>query len=215
MRINFNNERILQLLIISVCIIILTVRFSTESTCAQTPCPVDQPPFITHFGTPQKSARRQGTSVTVKYYDRTDNNPTETAEITAVSNSIKDWNNRGCSNVTFGNAQPTGVAWDGSQPPANEMWVVRTTDRSGQLVAVGNFTTGMVAARLYMHSDYNLRTRDHFMRVDNLAKHETSHSFGIGNCTAFPNNPIAVVCSNSFTTIPGGVTLLHSVMKQG
>ena len=112
---------------------------------------------------------------------------TDPAEITAVSNSIRDWNNRGCSGVTFGVAQPTGVAWNGQdQPPANTMWVVRTTETysgSGQLISVKNLSNQMVAALLYMHSDYNLQTSSMHHRIDNLAKHEASHSFGIGNCT--------------------------------
>lgn len=110
MKINSNNERRLQLFIILICITILTVRFSTANSCAQTPCPADQPPLSTEYGTPQKSAWRQGTNVTVKYFDRTNNDPTDPAEITAVSNSIRDWNNRGCSGVIFGAAQSTGIA---------------------------------------------------------------------------------------------------------
>ena len=84
------------------------------------------------------------------------------------------------------------------------MWIVRDR-RSGQLVRVGNSLTGMVAARLYMNSDYTLQTSSTHMRVDNLAKHEASHSFGMSNCTAGrTNNPIAVICENSFSTYPGG-----------
>lgn len=211
MKINFNSERSLQLFIIVVCVIILVNRFSSTNSCAQTLCPSDQPPLSNYFGTPQKSAWRSGTNVSVKYYDRSNFEPTDPAEVTAVSNSIRDWNNRGCSDVTFGVAQSTGVAWDGqSQPPVNEMWIVRDR-RNGQLVRVGNYNTGMAAALLYMRASFSLQTSDGYSRVDNLAKHEASHSFGMSNCTG-SNQPTAVVCSNSLSAFQEEITLSRNVI---
>jgi predicted Zn-dependent protease len=56
----------------------------------------------------------------------------------------------------------------------------------------------MIAGLLYMHSDYNLKTRSLPQRVDNLAKHEAGHSFGVwdGN----PGDPPSIMGPKTYTT---------------
>jgi hypothetical protein len=165
------------------CFAVLIFQFSSAHLNAQG-CLPNKPPLLNSI-TPQFEAWPQFSNVSVVVFERSNGLPTSTEDFNAINASIREWNAvaiPGCSNVTFGNATRAGRIWGGlsDEPPPNTMYVVRTTDRSGQWR--GFFTSaGMVAGWLYMHSDYTMQTSDPYARVDNLAKHEAAHSFGIGN----------------------------------
>ena len=85
----------------------------------------------------------------------------------------------------------------GEQPPDDTIYVVRTTDRFGQWKSVYYSTSGQRAGFIYLHSDFNHQTSNQLYRIDNLAKHEAGHSFGIGNGLSF--DPPSAYSQNSFT----------------
>lgn len=197
MRNNFDKERLLQIFIILIYPVVLIVQYSSASSSAQTSCLPNTPPI-----TDTRNGWIQGTTVSVKIFDRADTNPTSQAEFDAIDGAIREWNNikvSGCSNVTFETATRAGRAWVPDEAiPDNTMHVVRTSDRSGQLVHVYNILGQQRAARLYMHVNSSLNTRDPHHRVDNLAKHEAGHSFGIGNGNGQADPP-SIYSENSLT----------------
>jgi hypothetical protein len=200
MRNIFHLERFLQLFIILACCLLLIFRISSEHATAQFSCLPDRPPFMNSIS-PQSEAWPQFSNVSVVIFERSNGQSTSTDDFNAIDAAIREWNTvaiSGCSNVIFGNATHSGRVWGGlsDAPPTNTVYVVRTTDRSGQWQ--GFFTSaGMVSGWLYMHSDYTMRTRDPYMRVDNLAKHEAAHSFGLGNGTHA--DPPSIYSQNSLT----------------
>lgn len=131
----FDKERLLQKLIILICLIILGFRFSSASSNTQTQCLPDKPP-LSNPSNPQSRAWSPNKEVSVKIFDRSNTEPTSEEKFNAIDAAIRDWNNisgSGCSNVTFKMAERAGRSWDGEEaPPNNTIYVVRTTDRNGQ-----------------------------------------------------------------------------------
>lgn len=195
----FDKERLLQMFIILTCLVILAFRFSFSHSNAQTQCLPNKPP-LSNSTNPKLRAWAQYAEVSVKIFDRSSTQPTSTPEFNAINSGIKDWNNikvSGCSNVTLKDAERANRAWDGTEsPPYNTIYVVRTTDRNGQFLEIQG-STSIIGGWMYLHSDFNETTRDPHARVDNLAKHEVGHSFGVGNGNF--SDPPSVMSSNSHT----------------
>ncbi len=202
MKRNFDKERLLQMFIILTCLIVLTFRFSSTDSCAQTACLPDKPPiFSSTVNNPRLGAWVQYKDIAVKIFDRSSSEPTPQDEFNAIDVAIRDWNTievSGCSNVTFlpatrGGTYPgTGGPDDVDDVPNDTMYVIRTTDRNGQLARDFN-SVGVRAALMYLHSRFNLTSRNY--RVDNLAKHEAGHSFGIANGDS--SDPPSIYSENS------------------
>lgn len=109
---SFYKEHFLQMFIILTCLIILTFRFSSTNSNAQS-CLPNRPPLINNPISPQYNAWGQFKNISVEIFDRPES-VTSDAEINAINAGIQDWNNvkvSGCSNVTFGNATRKGRAW--------------------------------------------------------------------------------------------------------
>ncbi|HEX8247892.1 MAG TPA: hypothetical protein VF599_06955, partial [Pyrinomonadaceae bacterium] len=158
----FDKERLLQMLIILACLIILTLRFSSVDSIAQTSCLPNKPPLISYPPNPQYHAWTQYKNISVVIFDRSISQPTSADEFNAIDAAIRDWNNvkvSGCSNVTFNYAERAGRPWNPTEiPPDDTIYVVRTTDRSGQWVPFFN-SSGVKSGLVYMRIDYNLQTR--------------------------------------------------------
>lgn len=150
----FDKERLLQMFIILTCFIILTFRFSSIDSNAQTSCLPNKPPLI-DAANPRSRAWVQYKEVSVVIFDRLSGQATSDAEFNAIDTAIRDWNNvkvSGCSNVTFKVAERAGRAWDGTEtPPNGTVYVVRTTDRNGQWVPIRT-STEVISGFIYMHS---------------------------------------------------------------
>lgn len=87
--------------------------------------------------------------------------------------------------ATYANATRANRGWRGQAldvPPIDTIYVVRTMDRNGQFLPILN-STGVVSAWLYMKSTFTHQTTDVHSRVDNLAKHEAGHGYGVANGT--------------------------------
>lgn len=194
---NLNKERILQMLIILTCLIILTFRFSSTYSNAQTQteCLPNKPP-LSNPTNPRLHAWASYKQVSIVIFDRPDR-VTPDDEFNAIDVAIRDWNNikvSGCSNVTFGNAVRAGRAWNGVESPPNDtIYVVRTTDRNGQWVGDHYSFSGVRAGKIYLHSD---RTHSTLDKVDDLAKHEAGHSFGVDNGNY--SDPQSIYSENSY-----------------
>jgi hypothetical protein len=196
-------ERLAQLTIISVCLIVLIFRFSSDYICALNGCLPDKPPILsTVYGTsdPIYYAWPQGTNVSVVIYDRAGNQPTSEEEFNAIDSAIKEWNgvkDTGCSNCTMGSAARAGIAWNGSTDvPAGEIWVVRTTTAGAQWQRVMT-DSGMKSGLMILPDDSNPQHSDPHHRIDNLSKHEAGHSYGIGNGNL--SDPPSIYAENSNT----------------
>lgn len=204
----FDKERLLQMFILLGCLIILIFRFSSAHSNAQTPCLPNKPPLI-DSANPKSRAWAQYKEVSVVIFDRAINQPTSQDEFDAIDASIRDWNNvkvSGCSNVTFKYAERAGRPWNGTESPNNgTVYVVRTTDRDGQFVPIRT-ASEVIAGFIYMNSNFNLQTRSPHQRVDNLAKHEAGHSFGIANGN--PSDPPSVMSENSQTMMTGNTYVI-------
>lgn len=198
----FDKERLLQIFIILICLIILTFRFLSVPSDAQTSCLPGKPPLTLAPPNPQFHAWKQGKTISVIIFDRSASEPTSTEEVDAIDRGIRDWNSfkvSGCSNVTFEKATLAGRPWNSSEtPPDDTMYVVRTTDRNGQLVPIIGSYSGMRAALLYMHSSFTHTQTTHLSRrVDNLARQEAGHSFGVENGDY--SDPPSVMSQNTDT----------------
>ena len=190
MKNKFDTERILQAFIILTCLFILTLRFSSVDSNAQSACLPNQPPiFRATASNPLAGAWAKNKTVSVVIFDRSTTQPTSTAEADAINTGITDWNAvkvLGCSNVTFLPATLAGAPYDGDldSVATDSMYVIRTTERDGELDRdfYNGPRGGVRAALLYMHSRFDhTNTTNLGSRVDNLARHEAGHSFGIGN----------------------------------
>ncbi len=177
-------QRLTQVSIIATCIALIGLQFSLKTSQAQIgACWENEPPPWDETN-PQSKAYPKGTTWSVVIFDRSDTQATSNEEVAAVSASIQDWNTvkvAGCSNVTWNNATRANRGWNGESvdvPPTFTVYVVRTTDRSGQFKGIFN-STGARSAWVYMHSDYTLQTTDVHHRVDNLVKHEVAHGYGL------------------------------------
>jgi hypothetical protein len=164
-------------------------------------CWANDPPII-NPSDPRSNAWAQYQYIPVTVFDVADNQPTSQPDFDAIDSGIRDWNTvriSGCSIVTHGEATRANRAWLGPTevPPSGALYVVRTTDRSGQLVTVTN-STNVTRAWLYMRSDYTYQTSDPHTRLHNLAKHEAGHGFGLGNGAL--GAPPSVMGQNSFVT---------------
>lgn len=199
-------QRILQLLIILSCFVFLTFRFFDTCSNAQTACLPDKPPLMALGGSAQYNAWVQNTNVTVKIFDRADDQPTTQAEFEAIDAYIRDWNNiktSGCSNVTYGNAIRMGRAHHQNESPGtNEMFVVRPAGEYTQMVAQYS-SSGVYAGIMFLGGAFdlagsgNLTDPSPHRRSDNLAKHEAGHMFGIGN--GGRRDPPSVYSQNSLS----------------
>lgn len=184
-----NKERLLQLSIILAFLLILISRFSFQYVAdAQSGCG-GSPPLTPRLPNPQAWAWSPGATVSVKIYDKSNGQPTSQAEIDAIDAGIRAWNTikvTGCSNVTINQATRTNRVWPGPSevPGPNEILVVRTTDRPGQWEGI-RAAIGLSGGWLYLNSNYDHITipsgQGPLYRVDNLAKHEAGHSFGVGD----------------------------------
>jgi hypothetical protein len=194
------KEQPLQISIITICGVILTFYFSLDYSKAQTSCLPDRPPF-TDPTNPQGRAWHQFTSnISIVVFDRSASEPTSVEEFNAIVNSIRDWNSvavSGCSNVTFGNSTLAGRVWNGVElPPDNTVYVIRSTTNRGQWI--GRFTTsGMIAGRIILNSNNYINAPLPSNRLDNIAKHEAGHSYGLGN-GSYANDPPSIYAENSF-----------------
>ena len=180
-------HRILQLAVLIACFCFLILRFSPDSSNAQTYTCSD-PPALVDNSNPQYEAWDQGANLSVVIFDRSANQATNQAERDAINEGIRDWNNvkvAGCSNVTHGNASLMGRQWNGlahDVPPNNTIYVVRTTDRNGQFYGLYDSYSGLKAAWIYLHSNFHEAMVTNLgNRIDNLAKHEAGHGFGLQN----------------------------------
>ena len=213
-------ERVLQICIVLACVVVLFSRFSSIGTvdaqgCGGSP-PVD-PDYLTE-------AWLQGSSVSVKIHEKNNGQETSQPEFDAIDSAIKSWNSikvSGCSNVTFGNATRTNTVWGGftaPPPSANEVFVVRTEDRDGQFLEIGT-PTGLAGGWLFMRSSFNHILippgKGPLYRVDNLAKHEAGHSFGVDD--GLPGHPSSAMGPLSFdasNTLQIMRSTGHQVKKQ-
>lgn len=198
MRKRIEIQRFAQVTIILVCTIVVAYQFSVTTSTAQA-CWPNEPP-LTNSTNPQNEAWPQGANISVVVFDRSDTQPTSQDEFNAINVGIKDWNSvsiSGCSNVTYSDATRANRGWGGQSvdvPPTNTIYVVRTTDRNGQFLPI--YSGGRVkSAWLYMRADFNHQTTDVHSRVDNLAKHEVGHGYGLQNGTF--GAPPAVMGQNS------------------
>lgn len=188
------SERLLQVLIVFACLTVLTFRFVTIDIHAQTSCN-GSPELMLNY---QMRSWAQGKNIAVTIFEKSTGAETSENEFSAIDGAIRAWNTikvSGCSNVTFGNATRAGRIWDPAESiPNDTIFVVRTMDRPGQWEGIFSSSV-MRAGRAYLRSDY---THTHvpsgqgpLYRVDNLAKHEVGHSFGVteGGSAAAAMNP--------------------------
>lgn len=99
MRSKISKELILQFLIVLVCLIILTLRFSDRTTHAQITCDGEPP----NWSPPTSNVWVMGTEVSVIIFDTPDQNHFQT-----MSDAVREWNNysiTNCSGITFKKAE--------------------------------------------------------------------------------------------------------------
>ena len=129
--------------------------------------------------------------MTLKIYEKSNGQSTSEDEFNAIKNAIQAWNSTttsSCSNVNFIGAARTNRVWPGLSegPGQNEIIVVRTEDRDGQFLAPGGGNpAGITGGIIWLRSTFDHvtipRGKGPGYRVDNLAKHEAGHSFGVEN----------------------------------
>jgi hypothetical protein len=90
MKNSFDKERLLQMFIILTCLIILAFRFFSAPSNAQISCLPDKPPLNSRPPNPQSHAWAQYKNISVKIFDRSDTEPTNSDEFNAIDAAIRE-----------------------------------------------------------------------------------------------------------------------------
>ncbi len=170
------------ILVISICILLLTLKFSWK-TSAQTTCCGDEPP-IANLSNPTMEAWPYGATVSVVIYD------TDSSDARGkIDFGIRSWNSLStvdCSGVTFNPATQAGSTYNGddSTLATNTIWVVRPTPGPNGHMDVkytGTSTSRTVRAAKMEIKPGITENSTGMSALDHTAAHEIGHSFGLWN----------------------------------
>jgi hypothetical protein len=182
-----NLELLSQIIIITICFLVLAVNQTKIFVQAQTIC--DGPPLtneISNDPVPTNYAWKQGTQVTVQIAGFT-----PPADFIAIDQGIRKWNDSrfyNCSNVFFKPAESLGPPELGiPDPPDDTIWVRRKSgiqNPDGGIIrhyAVNPFGPGQYVRAATIHISPIINNDTHPNYFYYLGTHETGHSLGIEN----------------------------------